>query len=306
MRMIGHLDGEEKARVFGDYLFVLGIENQVEVDKGDSWAVWIHNEEHLQKAGSLLKQYQANPNEPRFHATAKSAEEVREQKKREQAAYEARQKTRRHLFRTVTGYGFGPLTFILICLCGVIYGLTQLKYGGSLEAKLPFLISERDIMNAPFWTKVWYRITQGLPEVRRGEVWRLLTPIFMHGDFLHIFFNMLWLLDLGSMVEGRQGTWYFAILVVVFGVFSNLVQYVISGPVFFGMSGVVYGLIGYIWIRGKVDPGSGLLLHPSTVTMAMIWLVIGLTGVLGVANGAHFGGLAIGMAWGYLSSLRHR
>jgi GlpG protein len=94
--------------------------------------------------------------------------------------------------------------------------------------------------------------------------------------------------------------------VVVFGVFSNLAQYVFVGPYFLGMSGVVYGLIGYIWIRGKLDPGSGLLLHRATVTMALIWLVLGLTGVLGVANGAHVGGLLIGMVWGYLSSLRHR
>ena len=79
------------------------------------------------------------------------------------------------------------------------------------------------------------------------------------------------------------------------------------GPVFGGMSGVVYGLLGYVWIRGKFDPGSGLYLHSYTVTMMIIWFVACLTGVLGpIANTAHAAGLVMGMAWGYLSSLRYR
>ena len=306
MRVIGHLEGAERARTFGDYLVASGIENQMEGESGDSWAVWIHNEEQLEKAKSLLKQYQENPNDAAFRASAKEAVRIREQKKEDQARYEKRQRTRRHLFQPLGGYGFGPLTFILICLCGVIFALIHYYYADSPRADQPFLISEFDFEGGGYWSRVVARLTHGLPEVRHGEVWRLITPILMHGDFMHIFFNMMWLLDLGSMVEGRQGTPYFALLVVVFGVFSNLVQYVFVGPYFLGMSGVVYGLLGYIWIRGKFDPGSGLLLHRSTVTMALIWLALGLSGVLGVANGAHVGGLLIGMAWGYLSSLRHR
>src|SRR4051795_624340 len=98
MRMIGHVPGEAKARTFGDYLYALGIDNQVEVEKDDAWAVWIHNEEHLQKAKSLLDQYLQNPEEPRFRTTAAAAEDRREQQRKEQLAYEKRLKERRHLF----------------------------------------------------------------------------------------------------------------------------------------------------------------------------------------------------------------
>jgi len=73
------------------------------------------------------------------------------------------------------------------------------------------------------------------------------------------------------------------------------------------MSGVVYGLLGYIWMRGKFDPGSGLYLHPTTLTMMIIWFFACFTPIVPhVANAAHAGGLVMGIAWGYLSSLRYR
>jgi GlpG protein len=109
------------------------------------------------------------------------------------------------------------------------------------------------------------------------------------------------------MIEARQGTLQLALLVVVIAGLSNFGQYYVSGPIFGGMSGVVYGLLGYIWIRGKFDPGSGLFLHPSTVNMMLIWFVLCYTNLLGpVANTAHAVGLIAGIAWGYLSSLRLR
>jgi GlpG protein len=119
---------------------------------------------------------------------------------------------------------------------------------------------------------------------------------------------MLWLRDLGSMIEGRQSTGQLAVLVLTIAAGSNLAQFFYRGaPNFGGMSGVVYGLLGYIWLRGKFDPASGLFLHPSTVVMMLIWLVAGFTGVLGpIANFAHLAGLMMGVVWGYLSSLRHR
>ena len=143
-----------------------------------------------------------------------------------------------------------------------------------------------------------------LPEIRHGEVWRLFTPIFIHFGILHILFNMLWLLDLGTMIERRQSTRVLAALLLVIAALSNFGQYLWQGPVFGGMSGVVYGLIGYIWLRGKFDPASGLFLHSSTVTMAVIWFVLCLAGVFPyVANAAHGVGFAVGIAWGYVSAL---
>ncbi|MDB6065641.1 MAG: Rhomboid family protein [Pedosphaera sp.] len=311
MRIIGHLEGEAKARAFSDYLYVQGIENQVEADKDDTWAIWIHAEEELEKAKGLLAAFRENPTDAKIKSAASAADNLREQKKKEQLEYEKRLKKRRHLFRPMSGYGVGFVTFVLIAISVVVFVVS--KYGNNFAAVHAMFISEDDIPEAigiRGWQGILTRISDlraALPEVRHGELWRLFTPMFIHMTIFHIFFNMIWLRDLGSMVEARQGGGTLLILVLALAALSSLAEYFEIGPRFGGMSGVVYGLVGYIWIRGKLDPGSGLYLHPSTVTMMIVWFFVCLAGVMGpVANMAHAVGLLAGMAWGYLSSLRYR
>jgi len=314
--MIGHLAGERSARAFSDFLYVQGIENEMEAEPGDSWGVWIHAEDEIERARGLLGDYQRNPADQKYKRFARAADELKEQKRREQADYEKRLKERRHLFRPLAQYGVGLVTFLLICLCGGVY--IQAKFGDGRQVQLPLFISTKDIVNSETGRPVGFQERLAhpkliLPEIRNGEIWRLITPIFIHFTFFHILFNMLWLKDLGSMIEARQGSAFLVLMVLVTAAAGNLLQFFMNGPEFGGMSGVVYGLMGYIWIRGKRDPGSGLFLHPSTVMMMIVWFVacwVGefteLPGIGRVANYAHAGGLFMGMAWGYLSSLAHR
>lgn len=287
MRIIGHLPTEVNATTFSDYLLVQGIHNSVEEESG-KWAIWIHSEDEIPKAKDLLSAFNANPKDPKFHQSRSAAAAIKEKEEKEEELAGKRHFDRRKIFKSTTPYGVGPLTLILIMGSVAVAALTNL--GNNREMVRYFLIS------TTYGT--------GLSEVMQGQVWRLLTPILLHSGFLHIFFNMMWLFDLGSMVEGRESTLKLLVLVVVIGILSNLGQFYFRGPSFGGMSGVVYGLLGYVWMKGKFDPASGLYLHPQTVAMMLIWFFVCLFGLIpAVANWAHGVGLVVGMAWGVLSSM---
>jgi GlpG protein len=296
MRLIGHLAEEKAARTFADYLYVQKVQSHIEFEKADGWGIWINDEDKLEEAAQLLTAFRANSADPKYRAEAKSAAELRAEAEKDEAKWRKKLSDRRHLLQPLRDYGFGPLTLGLMAISIVVFFLS--KFGNDPRRVIGLFITEFNA-HGP--------LGRVLPEVMHGQVWRLVTPIFVHFDPLHILFNMLWLRDLGSMIEGRQSSWQLALLVGVIAAGSNLGQFLIAGPVFGGMSGVVYGLLGYIWMRGKFDPGSGLYVHPSTVTMMIIWFFACFTPLIPhVANGAHAVGLVMGIAWGYLSSLRYR
>jgi GlpG protein len=293
MRLIGHLSDEKGARAFADFLYVNGIASQLEHERQDGWGIWITDEDEIGNATSLLEDYRRNPADAKFVEQAKTAEDLREQEKKEYEDYRKRVKSRRHLFSPLTAYGVGPLSFAMIIACLVIF--TWSKFGHSFEPVHFLFISEHGAGV----------VDKTLPEVRSGEIWRVITPIFIHMTALHIIFNMLWLRDLGSMVEARQSSGFLFVFVVVVAAISNLAQFFYHGPAFGGMSGVDYGLLGYIWIRGKIEPGSGLVLHRYVVITSLVWFFACLVNIIpGVANAAHGAGLGAGMLWGYLAAKR--
>ncbi len=178
------------------------------------------------------------------------------------------------------------LTLALIVLSIVITFVTEF---GQSETSGMFMISR---IASP---------TVYLYEVSQGEVWRLLSPIFIHLSYLHIIFNMMWLWDLGGTIETLQGRFNILTQVVVYGIVGNLAQYTFAGPAFGGMSGVVYGLLGYMWMQGKFNPRFGASLPKEIVYMMLIWYFICWTGLLGpIANMAHTGGLLAGLIIGFV------
>ena len=300
MRMIGQFNDETSARSFSDFLYVRGVGHELEREPGGAWELWVKSDDDCAQATDWMRIFGRNPLDPLFSGTAQQAAKARLAEQEDLARYRQRVKGPQKLFVNIGSYRFGPLTFALVFVSVVLFIFMQI--GSGRDAIRLLLFSEYE--HSGGW---WQRIAD-LPELRTGQVWRLFTPIFIHFGIMHVLFNMMWLVDLGSMVEGRQGTALLARLVAGIALGSNVVQYAATGyPNFGGMSGVVYGLLGYIWLRGKFDPGCGLYLNRQTVTMSLIWFVLCFTGVLGnVANGAHAGGLIIGSVWGWLASLRRR
>lgn len=200
----------------------------------------------------------------------------------------------RRPFGTQIRASFTLVTFLLI---GGSVAVALLSRLGEDRAKLlPLFISL-----SPFHPEA---ATQTfLPEVLRGgQIWRLLTPMFIHYGGMHLIFNMLMLRDLGGVLERRYGEWRFVALVLGLQLVSGLTQYLVGSPFFGGMSGVLYGLFGFAWVQGRLNPvGLGFVLTQQTVLILMGWFVLCFTGFLGpIANGAHAGGLVAGAAISYV------
>jgi len=137
------------------------------------------------------------------------------------------------------------------------------------------------------------------------EKWRLISPIFVHFGLMHFVFNGLWLCLLGSRIERLSGSLHLILVVLLCALVSNMGQFVWSGSVYFGgMSGVIYGLLGYIWIRNLMAPHPLIALPKELILFMIGWLFVCMTGILdillgvGIANAAHASGLMIGMLLG--------
>lgn len=153
-------------------------------------------------------------------------------------------------------------------------------------------------------------------KIRQGQIWRLVMPIFLHRDFLHILFNMAWLFLFGKQLDGKIGKKKMFVLVFLIAIASNVVQYIMSGPYFIGISGVVVGMGGFIWMRQKKAPWEGYSIQKTTLLLlfffvaamvildGVIWgfrLFYHLAPTLQIANTAHVVGGLTGAFLGCLS-----
>ena len=111
-------------------------------------------------------------------------------------------------------------------------------------------------------------------KIRQGEVWRLFTPVLLHGNLLHILFNMAWVWVLGRQIEQRIGIFRYLIFTLIIGVIANVFQYIASGPEFLGYSGIVMGMVGFIWMRQKMAPWEGYPLQPTIVRFILIYVMV--------------------------------
>ncbi|MBI5774671.1 MAG: rhomboid family intramembrane serine protease [Verrucomicrobia bacterium] len=296
MRLIGHLDTENAAQTFGDYLYVKGILNSVEEESDKSWAVWISEEDQITAAQSLLEDFRRNPDAAEYRQTARSAADLRAREEEADLAAKKCTFSREQLLSSYRSYRAGTLSISLILAC---VGVAVLSNFGKDKASIGALFITEVVVDGGYLKWI-----PGLQEIRHGEVWRLFTPALIHFGFMHLLFNMMWLFTLGSLIEDRLSSARLALLVVVIAVVSNFAQYLVDGrPTFGGMSGVVYGLFGYVWMRGKFDPASGLFVSQQDVVMMLIWFAVCFTGWVGpIANTVHATGLGLGVAWGWAAA----
>ncbi len=158
-------------------------------------------------------------------------------------------------------------------------------------------------------------------KIRQGQIWRLISPSFLHENFLHILFNILWLWVLGKQVETRLSKTKYCLLVFLLGLATNTMQYLMSGPFFLGYSGVIMGLVGFIWMRQKIAPWEGYPLSKTTLLFVAFFVLalfafqffsfgLEIVGIhllsSNIANTAHVSGGILGLLLGRLSFFSRR
>lgn len=133
------------------------------------------------------------------------------------------------------------------------------------------------------------------------ELWRLVSPAFMHFNLPHIIFNSLWIWVVGRKIEKIQGLSVFITIFFFSALVSNVAQFLISGPLFGGLSGVVFAVLAYTWLWDKLASYPVFGMPPALMIFMLVWLVLGYTGMLealgfgSIANTAHLIGLISGL-----------
>ncbi len=288
MRQIGTIAEQKQAERFVHFLASQQIEAQVRPLQETGYAVWVFDEERVATARQQLETFLATPDDARFDVAQGHQPRVARRFLQHRTPADRAQyiHVRTSIFRR-WGLSSIPVTCLFI---GISVAVTLLAYVPALT---------------PVLSKLYFSAYFGtaFPEIRAGQVWRLVTPIFLHGGLLHLLFNILWLYQLGGQIEAYESSRSVAVMVLVFASICNTAQYIVSGPLFVGMSGVVYGLLGYIWMMRRFQVGTRYMLSEQTVTFMLLWLGLCLIGIIPhVANTEHVVGLLLGVVWGFVRS----
>ena len=310
MRMLGTIEGQSAAEHFVAYLLTREISAQVEAtpQKVDHWDIWIRDEDRIDLAKSEFLRFLTDPNNVIYGDAVKQAQQIlREQRQQRQEAVK-----RIHRVQPQSGVipSLSRLTIVLIVLSVIISLVTEFMdvqsgWGAMVLNQLSFLEIKPNMTIEEMYANP-------LASVKKGEVWRVVTPIFLHGSEIHLLFNMMMLVQLGRLIEWREGTFRYGMIILGMAVFSNLLQgcmpvapmglkWLGGSPTFGGMSGVIYGLFGYLWIKSTLRPDRLPQIAPTFVMIMIVWMLAGFAGAIGnVANLAHFGGLIAGMFLGWI------
>ncbi len=312
MRELCTAPDAQQASILVDYLLTQKIPAEIRLEEGQQ-VIWVKNEDDVDQAKAIWAEFQQCPHDSKYVASRKPAKVIRKQHEQANKKYEA-------LYADAYDFwgrpapGRVPLTMGLIILSVAVSVLTQL--GHNYPMSLHFTMTDRPIplandeslraasdpdkMIYSIQTECW----------RRGEVWRFVTPIFLHFGPIHLVFNIYALFSLGGLVEFRKGRWWTLIFVLVAALASNFAEFYfpwvfefrpdfrnsIGAHLFGGMSGVNYAFFGYLLGKTYFGREPGLKIPQDVIYMMLFWLVLCMTGWIGgIANTAHVAGLGVGL-----------
>lgn len=302
MRSLGRMSGQLPVEGLQDYLYTLGIESELSGSSSsesetapaqsdpaqsdtEQVELWIIRDDQLAQGRAELQRFLAEPAHERYQAAGTQATALVQQAE-ERHRQRVKPVQMREVWQRNSAQGC-PVTFGVMAVTLMVALLTEL--GRQPEGLLPQLM---------------FAGPDGTPWWQSGELWRLVSPMLLHFGIWHVLFNLISFYRLAPLLENRSGSGWLLAFVLATGVAGNLAQGLAVGPSFGGLSGVNYGLFGFLWLRGKFAPEEGLGVSQDTIIWMCGWHVMCLVGIVAdVANWAHWGGLVVGMLWGLAGPL---
>jgi membrane associated rhomboid family serine protease len=143
------------------------------------------------------------------------------------------------------------------------------------------------------------------PVIWDGQVWRLLTTCFLHGNFLHILCNGMALWQLGPVLEAYLGRWLYLGFFALVGMASMGGQLALEPWPVVGLSGILFGMFGFLWALRKRKDFAAAALPPSLIQSLVFFFFLGIvldsSGAMAIGNWAHAVGGLVGWLLGYAS-----
>lgn len=267
------LQNPRMGQAFIDYMASRKIDVQMMPEGGGQFVLWLMNSEDQLEAEVELKHFLDDPMNPKYQASSWDMAETR----RNAFHYQTPS------FTSMLKAKAGITTLSVMVLCSVIY-ITQFVGLGQ-------------------WVFSWLHFPAF--DGQEWQIWRWFSHALLHFSAMHIIFNLLWWWQLGGDIDKRLGGKKLLEIFFVSAAISGIGQYWIEGANFGGLSGVVYALVGYLWMLTVKRPDIGLIIPKPIVAFMLVWLVLGFVQpFLAIANMAHLTGLLAGVALGLLDSYR--
>jgi GlpG protein len=317
MRLAGTLNDEQLAQRFWHYLRDCKIDCRVEpqrninadltanISKPAVWEIWIRNDDQWREAQNELAEFVKDPQQEKFARSQPIVATVVETA--------ARATSRPYNIYDTSQYRYAPwISWFCMMLCMAVYMVISNEDASTAYEKQRVADQEQRLLYEPATSPP----DVPFAAIRKGEVWRILTPAILHGGFLHLFMNMMVLMSQGTQIERIRGPAVFGGLVLVLAAFSNTSQYIVNllykSPLpgnFVGISGVLFGLFGYRLAKSRWEPRMGIFVMEQEVVFMLCWLLLGVLDLfpeVRMANTAHISGWIGGMALAYLGMLWKR
>eukprot|EP00823_Brevimastigomonas_motovehiculus_P003402 TRINITY_DN2064_c0_g1_i1.p1 TRINITY_DN2064_c0_g1~~TRINITY_DN2064_c0_g1_i1.p1 ORF type:complete len:325 (-),score=38.94 TRINITY_DN2064_c0_g1_i1:372-1346(-) len=197
-------------------------------------------------------------------------------------------------YRLVPWFSVMSFTFFISMVQVLMFFITLIVGGVKFDGAL---VSSNS-MGGPSGETFLYMGAKYYPDIRNGEVWRLVTPILLHGGFIHLVMNLFFQFRFGFALERRWGLWRFIAVYFLTGIGANFLSSIsMKSGISVGASGALFGLIGaeviYLIYNWSDTPDNS-----SEACMIVMLGIINFIYVLGqdsIDIMAHLGGFITGM-----------